>query len=180
MSVDQTDKPKTEAAPPAPAKPEATKIEPLRGLVKGLSENRLKLVISSAADMGNGFAAVLPVGTKFEACLDPAFWAHVAYKLRAGDTIDVHVDDMTFFGKLYVRDVSAPGAQKLNNRALVAPLMFVEFGPVARDAKTKTHEVVHLGPHLKWCVRALKDQRVVKEGCGSPEEAAAWMRSQAA
>lgn len=168
---------KTEQAPAAPApKP----IEPLRGLVKGLPENRLKLVVASAADMGNGFAAVLPLGTPFDAVKDPAYWAHVAYKLRPGDEITVHSDDMSFFGRLYVRDVSAPGLQKLNNRAVVAVLSHVEFDAIARDARTKTHEVVYLGPHMQWCVRALKDHRVVKERCGTADEAAAWMRTQAA
>lgn len=169
---------KTKPDTPAPGAPKP--IEPLRGIVKGLAENRLKLVLSSAADMGNGFAAVLPSGVPFEDVKDPAFWAHCAYKLRAGDEIAVHSDDMSFFGRLYVRDVSAPGQQKLSNRAVVAVLDFKEFEPMAQGAKTKTHEVVFLGPHMQWCVKSLKDQRVVKERCGTAEEAAAWMRTQAA
>jgi hypothetical protein len=179
--MNEAEKPKTEAGPVVAGgqKPPAP-IEPLRGVVRSLPENRLKLVLSSAADMGNGFAAVLPFGTKFEEALEPSYWAHVAYKLRPGDTIDVHRDDWGLFAKLYVRDVSAPGAQKLNNRAVVAVIEHKEFGGLARDARTKTHEVVNLGPHLKWCVRSVKDQRVVKEGCGTAEEAAAWMKSQAA
>jgi len=177
--MSEVDKPKAEGAPAGGQKPPAV-MEPLKGLVRGLSENRLKLVLSSSADMGNGFAAVLPIGTPFEQVLEPSFWAHVAYKLRPGDTIEVHRDDMALYGKLYVRDVAAPGAQKLNNRAFVSVIEHKEFDALARDAKTKTHEVVHLGPHLKWCVRALKDQRVVKDNCGTAEEAASWMRSQAA
>lgn len=169
------------AAPATTAKPAAPKpIEKLTGIVKGLPENRLKLVLSSSADMGNGFAAVLPSGVKFEEALDPAFWAHCAYKLRAGDEITVHSDEMSFYGRLYVRDVSAPSQQKMNNRAVVSVIEFKEFDPVARDAKTKTHEVVHLGPHMQWCVRSLKDSRVVKERCGTAAEAAEWMRTQAA
>lgn len=172
------------AATAAETKPPAeTKVKPielLKGIVKGLPENRLKLVLSSAADMGNGFAAVLPSGVDFKEALDPAFWAHCAYKLRPSDEIAVHSDDMSFFGRLYVRDVSAPSRQKMNNRAVVAVLEFKKFDPIARDAKTKDHEVVYLGPHMQWCVRALKDSRVVKERCGTAGEAAEWMRTQAA
>ena len=174
------DQTKPETKPETRAADAPKPIELLRGIVKGLSENRLKLVLSSAADMGNGFAAVLPSGVAFDEVKDPAFWAHCAYKLRPGDEIAVHSDDMSFFGRLYVRDVSAPGQQKLSNRAVVAVLSFKEFEPMARDAKTKTHEVVYLGPHMLWCVRSLKDQRVVKERCGTPEDAASWMRTQAA
>lgn len=176
MSNDTNAGPAEAAPKPVAPKP----IERLRGIVKGLPESRLKLVLSSAADMGNGFAAVLPSGVSFEEAKDPAFWAHCAYKLRPGDEIAVHSDDMSFFGRLYVRDVSAPGRERLSNRAVVAVLEFQEFEPMARDAKTKTHEVVYLGPHMQWCVRSLKDNRVVKERCGTAEEAASWMRSQAA
>jgi hypothetical protein len=172
---------KQPAKPPAPETAGAPKpIEKLRGVVKGLPENRLKLVLSSAADMGNGFAAVLPTGTRFDEVKDPAFWAHCAYKLRPGDEIAVHSDDMSFFGRLYVRDVSAPGQQKLSNRAVVSVLSFKEFEPMATGAKTKTHEVVYKGPHLLWCVKSLADDRIVKDRCGTAEEAAGWMRSQAA
>jgi hypothetical protein len=166
--------------PPAAAKTDQKPIELLRGIVKGLPENRLKLVLSSAADMGNGFAAVLPTGVKFDEVFEPSFWAHCAYKLRPGDEITVHSDDMSFRGHIYVRDASAPANQKMNNRAVVSLISYVEFEPMATGAKTKTHEVVFLGPHMQWCVKSLKDQRVVKERCGTAGEAAEWMRTQAA
>jgi hypothetical protein len=155
-------------------------IEPLRGIVKGLPENRLYLSGASDAQIGNRFIAMLPLGTTLEDALEPAFWAHNAPRLHHGDSIELQRDDMCIFGLLYVRDVSGPAPGRQNNRAVVDEVFFKEFDAVARDAKTKSHEVVHLGPHLRWCVRALKDQRVVKEGCGTAEEAAAWMRSHAA
>lgn len=149
-------------------------------MVRALSENRLKLVLSSAADLGNLFAATTPIGTAFEDVLNPEFWAHTAYKLRPADEIIVHTDDMSYRGHLYVRHVHAPGAQRLNNRAVVAKLSFQEFGAIDKDLRNTTHEVKFMGPHQKWCVVSLSDQRVVKEGCGTSDEAAQWMRNRAA
>jgi hypothetical protein len=37
-----------------------------------------------------------------------------------------------------------------------------------------------MGPHHKWCVVALADQNVIKDGFGTAEEALGWMRSRAA
>jgi hypothetical protein len=174
------------AAAPAPAKPAGgpapgpAPMELLKGVVRGLSENRLKLVLASAADLGNVFAAVTPAGTPFDKVLEPAFWAHTAYKLRPGDEIVVHTDDMSYHGRLYVRDVSAPGTQRLNNRAVVAQLSFTEFDTLSKHQRSTTHDVRHLGPHLKWCVIALADNRTVKDNCGTQDEAWAWVRANAA
>jgi len=147
-------------------------------LPRALSESRLKLVGASAADIQNHFAAVTPQGTPFEHVLEPEFWAHCAYKLRAGDEITVHTDDMTYLGRLYVRAVSAPARDRPNNRATVGKLEFHEFGAAPKDLRGKNHEVRFMGPHLKWCVGSLTDARILKDGCGTSEEAAQWMRTQ--
>lgn len=144
--------------------------------VKALPEGRLKLVLSSAADVGNGFAAVTPAGTPFDHVLAPEFWAHTAHKLHAGDEIAVHTDDGRYFGRVYVRHVSAPGAQRLNNRAIVAKLDYHEFDELKASAADKDYDVRWMGPHMKWCVVALADQRVLKEGCGTQDEARLWLR----
>lgn len=148
--------------------------------VRALTENRLKLVLASAADLGNGFAAVTPAGTPFEHVLAPEFWAHVAYKLHAGDEIAVHTDDGRYFGRVYVRHVSAPGAQRLNNRAIVAKLEHHPFDELKAAPADTEHDVKWMGPHMKWCVIALKDQRVLKEGCGTQDEARLWLRGRLA
>lgn len=144
---------------------------------KPLPEGRLKLVVASSADVGNVFAAVTPSGTSFEEVLEPEYWVLCAQKLRVGDEIKVHTDDGTYYGLLYVRDVSSPAMGKVNNRAVVAELAFHQLGPVKRDLRTKTHEAKFMGPHLKWCVIALSDGSVLKDGFSTAEEAQGWMRS---
>jgi hypothetical protein len=149
----------------------------VRNSVRALIEPRLKLVCGSASDVGNRFAAVLPLGQDFDAVKDPAFWALTAYKLRPGDTIEVHNDDMSFFGMLYVRDVSGAAGTRLNNRAIVAVLGYGELGPIKKELKSKTHEVRFLGPHEKWSIVALVDGKLVKGGFGTPEAAGQWMKT---
>lgn len=149
----------------------------VRRAVKGLPEFRLQLTRASAGDVNNHFAAKMPAGTPFEHVLDPEFWAHTAYKLRAGDEISILADDVSYYGRVYVRAVSAPGAQKLNNRAVVGKLELVEFDKIESGFHSSSHEVKHLGLHKKWCVVSTSDQRVVKEGCGTQEEAQTWVRA---
>jgi hypothetical protein len=178
------------AASPAPATAQEAagqaSVEAAAAAVKGdvkviaLTEGRLRLVLSSAADIGNEFAAVTPAGTPFAHTLEPEFWAHVAYKLHVGDQINVHTDDGRYFGALYVRHVSAPGAQRLNNRAIVGKLGYHEFDELKAVATDTEHDVRWMGPHMKWCVVALKDQRVLKEGCGTQDEARLWLRGRLA
>lgn len=149
------------------------------GAVRALTANRLELVLASAGRIGNQFAATTPIGTPFEHVLRPEFWALTAYKLRPGDEIIVHTDDMSYRGHLYVRDVAGAMGQRLNNRAVVAQLAFDEFGALKREMRTKTHEVRFLGPHSQWSVVSLADDRIVKDQFGTSEQAADWMRAQA-
>lgn len=178
-------------APPAPAptaqdQAQHAAVDAAAAAVKGptkviaLTEGRLRLVLSSSADIGNGFAAVTPAGTPFAHALEPEFWAHVAYKLHAGDEVAVHTDDGRYFGRVYVRHVSAPGAQRLNNRAIVAQTAYTEFDELKAAATDTEHDVKWMGPHLKWCVISLKDQRALKEGCGTQDEARLWLRGRLA
>lgn len=174
-----TTPPAAPAAPEAP-KPKKASVAKEGAVLKPLSEARLKLVVASAADVGNQFAATTPIRTPFEDVLEPEFWSQVAYKLRPGDEITVHTDDMTYTGRLYVRDVSKPSMSSLPNRAVVAKLAFLQLGPLEKDLRTKTHEAKFMGPHLKWCVIALEDQAVLKDGFSTAEDAQGWMRSRAA
>lgn len=175
----QTTNPPETAAPEAP-KGKKVAVVKEDAVLKPLSEARLKLTVASAADVGNQFAATTPIRTPFENVLEPEFWSQVAYKLRPGDEITIHTDDMTYTGRLYVRDVSKPSMSSLPNRAVVAKLAFLQLGPLEKDLRTKTHEAKFMGPHLKWCVIALDDQAVLKDGFSTAEDAQGWMRSRAA
>jgi len=130
-----------------------------------LLESRMQL----AEHRNNRHSVVTPEGTPWTEVLRPEFWAHVAWKLRAGDTVDVHTDDMRYFGELYVRDVG-------RQRALVEELAFRSFDRIEDETTAPpTHEVRFKGPQKKWCALRLDDGAVLKERCGTREEAVKWL-----
>jgi len=130
-----------------------------------LLESRMQL----AEHRNNRHSVVTPEGTPWAEVLRPEFWAHVAWKLRAGDTVDVHTDDMRYFGQLYVRDVG-------RQRALVGELTFRSFERIAQEtAAPPTHEVKFKGPQARWCAVRLADGAVLKERCATREEAMKWL-----
>jgi hypothetical protein len=147
-NTQETDPKAPDAAAVLPAKPPG---------MKPLAMNRLKLVCSSSSDIANHFAAVLTSGTPFASVLSPEFWSNHAPQLRVGDSIEVHSDDRSFFGRLYVRDVN-------KTRADVSKLEFVEFGALAQSNDASLYRVKYAGPHTKWAVERIADGKLVREG----------------
>jgi hypothetical protein len=143
--------------------------------VKPLANSRLKVLRSSESDFGNQFGAVLETGTPLADMLDPAFWSLHANKMRVGDIVEIHIDDLSLFARVLVREVSGVSANK--NRAVVAMLEKHEFSRLQPSEDVTTHQVQHLGPHRRWCVLRLSDQRAVSEGHETREIAEAAMRS---
>ena len=132
---------------------------------KPLPVDRLKVIHSSEANICNRLAATLPPGTPFTAALDPSFWSNVgAMKLHIGDTVEIHSESRSFFGTIYVRDLT-------KTRAFVGKLDYVEFGAIAQSAESVSHRVEYLGLHLKWGIRRLADGKVVRESLESKEAA---------
>ena len=131
---------------------------------KPLANNRLKLICSSASDIGNHWAAIVPAGVSFAAVLHPEFWSNHSTQLRAGDVIDVHADGREFFGRVYVRDTA-------RTRTSVAKLEFHEFGALMQSAEPLSHRVEYAGLHSKWAIRRMADGKLIKEGLESQEAA---------
>jgi hypothetical protein len=133
---------------------------------KPLPHNRLKLICASSSDIGNRHAAVLLSGTKFTSALDPGFWANVASQLRIGDVVEVHCDDRTFYGTIYIRDVT-------KTRAQVARLEFHEFGALAQSTDAAPYRIKHQGPHLKYVIERVADAKIIRDGFETAEDAQA-------
>lgn len=108
--------------------------------------------------------------TPFEALLDPAYWAHVAAKLRPLDRIEVEAEDGSYTAMLIVRDAGRLFAK-------VAVLYKVNLDPVEVGASLpipSNYFVKFSGPILKWCV--VRDKDRLREGVASRVEAEAWLR----
>jgi hypothetical protein len=151
----------------APVSPIATEV---KRPVKPLEQRRLKLICSSASDLGNEWAIVVPSGTTIETILDPAYYANVASSLRIADSITAHWDDRSALAKLYITDTA-------RTRVSVSKIFHVELDAPAESSEPKAYRVRYDGPHTKWCVVRVSDGRVVKDGCETKESAEIAMRA---
>jgi hypothetical protein len=98
---------------------------PARQPVRPLQASRLKLITASATSFGNLHGATLPAGTPFHHALDSAMWGNVASELRSNDQVQIHADDGTFYGLIYVRSVVGGRGVKAN--VAVSKIFYVEF-----------------------------------------------------
>jgi hypothetical protein len=135
-----------------------------------LEARRLKLIVSSASDMGSHWGIVAPAGVSIEMICTPSFWCNVAPQLRVADTIDVHSDGRDFYAKLYVREVGRA-------RVSVALIQQVEFGELETVNELASHRVKYGGPHSKWAVERVSDRKIMKDGCDTREDAETAMKA---
>jgi hypothetical protein len=146
-------------------------------LTKPLEQRRIKLIRASESDMGNLWAAILPAGMPFSAVLSPGLWSNAAARLNVGDTIEIHCDDQSFFGRVLVRQLGGAAAGKLHTHAGVAKLEYHEFDQPTPSDNALSHKVEHKGPHLKWCVIRIADGKVVADSHASKDTAETAMKS---
>jgi hypothetical protein len=145
-------------------------VPPPRPPVRPLAQQRLKMVVSSASDIQNMWAVVVPAGTAVETVLLPEFWSNIADRLRIGDFIDVHSDGRDLVARLYVREVS-------KTRASVALIGLTQFDAPIERFEAAVHRVKYAGPHAKWTVERISDGKVVRENIDTREDAQDALRS---
>jgi hypothetical protein len=149
------------APPPAPSAPPAAAAaeqpRPTPQFFAALPFPRFKIINASEnSDFGNRFAAVLPTGMPFERALEPAFWSTIVNeKIKAGDTIEVHYDDLSQFGELYVRRVigfrTSTRCSTWSYSAYRSwPAAAAEAGDSLRRGGARPAFEVRRRPHRRW------------------------------
>jgi hypothetical protein len=114
----------------------------------------------------------LPIGTTFEDCLDPAWWANVTDRLRVCDKVDVFDAKGTFYAELLVRAVAqSRPVQGTKGGARVHVLRYIEPESLERRARPIEHVVEFRGPAQLWCVIRISDGAVMKSHLDSREMA---------
>jgi len=103
------------------------------------------------------YAVVLPGADTLEDALKPEYWAHVAPKLRQGDTIRIIPEDDSYFAEALVR-ATGTGFAKLEL------LRHIPFDAAQTEAVPDTVEVKWGGPHDKWRVIRRSDGHVLARG----------------
>lgn len=116
-------------------------------------------------------------GIEPKAVLQPAFWAHVAGRLKIGDRIEASAADGSWLYELIVRSKPLGRATE----ATVIPLNFYDLNAI--DAETKAamsgveYEYAFKGPVLKHCVIRLADRTIVAEKLDTKAQALDWIKS---
>jgi hypothetical protein len=140
-----------------------------------LAVSRMRVIRSSETDFGNVHGVVTPAGTPVEFLTRPEYWQLHANRLRIADTIEAHTDDGVYFARLLVRSVDGTGAAK--TRATVALLEVHRFDVLEPDFTATTHKVEMKGPHLRWCVVRIADNKIISDGHDSADVAEAALRN---
>jgi len=106
-----------------------------------------------------------------EDLLNPAYWAHVAAKLKAWDRIEARANDGTWLAEYLVLGVDRAWAKlaMLNKWALTTPDV-----SLSQDAKS-AYEVYWNGPADKWSVKRTSDQEKQASGFNTKGEAQTWV-----
>lgn len=125
--------------------------------------------IREASMNRNVFSLAAPLGTLWEDVLSPAFYAHIAPKLRPLDRIEVVAEDMTFYGEVMVLAV---GQQHVN----VVEIAFIELSmPETIQMTLAGHKVMFRGPQARWSVVRISDGMAVSENHPTAQHAAMWL-----
>lgn len=106
-----------------------------------------------------------------EALLDPKYWVHVSSKLKAGDRIEVLPETREWYAEAIVIDSGTWGAK------LAYVLGPVKLANEATVDAPEDYDVKWAGPNVKFRVIRKSDNRVLKDGCQTKEEAASWIKS---
>lgn len=108
--------------------------------------------------------ATPPAGTTLDDMMDPAYWVHVAAKLKPWDRIEVRAEDGTWYAELVVRMAT-------RTAAVVAQVHYVQLGAPATVAKADDIYEVEFKPAQRWRVRRLSDGIVMSSDHATREEA---------
>lgn len=142
------------------------KTEPAK--VRKIHPSRCKL----AEGARNIWQIVPEEGVSFDDLLDPAYWTHIADRLRPTDRIEVVPEDGSYFAELLVRSQGRMTAK-------VVVLRKVDLGAPEASAPTLGFDVLWKGAHHKHAVVRLRDKSVMQAGFEAKEAALAWLAANA-
>lgn len=125
--------------------------------------------IGQSEDKERRFVIDIEYGVTLEDVLEPSYWAHVASQMQPMDEIKVRTEDGSWVAFLMVKYAER------NYVSVVLDRLIKLDREIQMPIQSERHKVDWKGPRLRFCVTRTLDQKRVKEGCMSREEAIAWM-----
>lgn len=125
-----------------------------------------------AEHAGNRFRATPPYGVTFEQIQNPAYWAHIASRVKPGDIIDVLPEDMSFCAEMLV-----VSCNRLEVRVHTKHHSIIEAPKPEHmeDAADPQFDVKWGGPVAKFRVIRKEDKKVVQDQFPTAGDARAWL-----
>lgn len=131
------------------------------------------------------YAVIAEIGTTPEHLLDPAYWAHHAFKMKPWDKIEVRAQDGTWYAEYIVLEASRTWAKV--KQIIFVPLTTADVSLTQSqdmDAKRDNaltealanHEVKWRGPK-GWSVVRKSDHAALSEGHRLKTDAEGWLRN---
>lgn len=119
----------------------------------------------------NVWSVELENETLLTAAADPAFWAHVAQKLRRGDRIEIYPENLTWFAELLVTDCGATWAKTqplrmIELEAAIIPEILLENG---------RYKIDFAGKSEMYRITDNASKNVLKSKCKTSLEAQNWL-----
>ena len=104
--------------------------------------------------------------------IDPAYWSHVAAKLRPWDRIEARANDGTWYAELLVMEAGRNWARAvlLNSASLTTSDV-----AISQANGLSPYEVAYRGPHDKWSVIRKIDREVIHDGEQTQGGAVNWL-----
>lgn len=121
--------------------------------VRPIHPNRFSLTEGAV----RSWYAVVDAGVPLSAVLEPGYWANIASRLQPHNRITVDAEDQAYTAELFVRSVSKMAAT-------VSVLSKVEFDPAEAKPAGNLFKAMWKGPHHKWAVVAVEDEKTIKQG----------------
>ena len=131
----------------------------------------------------NDYVVTIESGITREQLLDPAFFAHVAAKLRPYNEIRVRCDDGTIYARLLILTCDRTWARcrvlewhDLTSRDVAQTQATAVESPAVADADPANRfRIENKGPHVKWRIVRIADNAVVREKEETKAAAQAWL-----
>jgi hypothetical protein len=124
--------------------------------------------IKEAPFVAPTFWVTVPQGTKVADLLDPAFWTHVAARLKPNMRLEVVPEDYEYYVELFVLAADT-------NRASVKMLRQIQLETSVLPQVESTFEIKFRGANYKWSVVSRSDKKVIKDEFQEKTAAQQWL-----
>jgi hypothetical protein len=131
-----------------------------------ITSGRMKL----ATEATNRWGVTLEPHMTYDDLLTPRFWAHISVHFTPGDYVEVHTDNGSHEGLLYVLSCS-----RIHANMKVLRWTDLEDRKGASTESPEDYAYKWNGPHDQHCVVRVSDNHIVMKQLATKQDALRWI-----